>query len=110
MNVGIQGDDREALRLLWKKDSFDTTSELKILQFTRVCFGLVSSMFQHEATIDHHLNHCLEDHPDINPEIINIIKHSLYVDDLSNGAEKLKDASEFYIQSRLIFEKANMNF
>ena len=72
--------------------------------FTR----LVSSMFHLEATIDHQLNHCLEDHPDINSDIINKIKHSLYVDDLSSGAEKLKDASELYIQSRSIFEKANM--
>ena len=85
------------------------TSKLKILQFTRGCFGLVSSIFHLEATIDHHLNHCLEDHPDSNPDIINKIKHSLYVDDLSSRAEKLKDASEFYIQFRFIFEKENVN-
>ena len=66
-------------------------------------------MFHLEATLDHHLNHYLEDHPDINPDIINKSKHSLYVDDLSSAAEKLKDASEFYVQSRLIFGKANMN-
>ena len=66
-------------------------------------------MFHLEATIDHHFNRCLEDHPDINPDIINKIKHSLYVDDLSSGAEKLKDVLELYIQSRLIFENANMN-
>ena len=109
LNIGIQEDDRDALRFLWKEDPFDTRSKLKILRFTRVCFGLVSNMFHLEATIEHHLNRWLEDHPDINRDIINKIKHSLYVDDLSSGAEKLKDASEFYIQSRLILEKANMN-
>ena len=66
-------------------------------------------MFHLEATIDHPLNHCLEDHPDINPDIISKIKHSLYVDNLSSGAENLKDTSELYIQSRLICEKENMN-
>ena len=66
-------------------------------------------MFHLETTIDHHLNRCLEDHPGINPDIINKIKHSLYVDDLSSGAAKSKEALEFYIQSRLIFQKANMN-
>ena len=70
---------------------------------------LVSSIFHLEATTDHYLYHFLEDHPDINSDIINKIKHSLYLDDLSNAAEKLKDASELYIQSQLIFEKANMN-
>ena len=109
LNIGIQEDDRDALRFLWKEDPFDTTLKLKVSRFTRVCFGLVSSMFHLEATIDHRLNYCLEDHPDINPDIINKIKHSLYVDDLSSRAEKLKVASELYIQSKLIFEKANMN-
>ena len=90
MKIGIQEDDRDALSFLWKEDPFDTTSKFKVSWFTRVCFGIVSSMFHLEATIDH-LNHCLEDHPDINPNIINKIKHALYVDDLSSGAEKLKD-------------------
>ena len=66
-------------------------------------------MFHLKATIDLHLNHCLVDHPDINVDIINKIKHLLYVDDLLSVAEKLKDASELYIQYRVIFEKANMN-
>ena len=59
LNNGIQEDDRDALRFLWKEDPFDRTSKYKVLWFTRICFGLVSSMFHHEATIDHHLNHCL---------------------------------------------------
>ena len=77
LNTGIREDDRDVLRLLWQEDPFDTTSKLKVSQFTRVCFGLVSSMFHLEATIDHHLDHCLEDHPDIDPDIINKIKHSI---------------------------------
>ena len=109
LNIGNQEDDRDVLRFLWKEDPFDKTSKLKVLRFTRVCFGVVSSMFHLEATIDHHLSCCLEDHPDINPDIINKTRHSLYVDNLSSGAEKLKDASELYIQFQSIFEKANMN-
>ena len=73
LNIGIQEDDRDALRFLWKEDPFDTTLKLKVSWYTRACFGLVSSMFHLEATIDHHLNYCLEDHPDINPDIINKI-------------------------------------
>ena len=59
--------------------------------------------------IDHHLSRYLEDYPDIDPDIINTIKHSLYVDDLPSGSEKLKNASELFIQSQLIFKKANLN-
>ena len=93
MNIGILEDDRRTLRFLWKEDLFDRTWKLRVLWFTRVCFRPVSSMFHLEATIDHHLKCCLEYHPDINPHIINKIKHSLYIGNLSSGAEKLKDAS-----------------
>ena len=82
LNIGIQEDDRDVLRFLWKENPFDTTWKLKILRFIRVCFGLVNSMFHLEATIDHHLSCCLEVYPDINRDIINKIKHLVYVDDL----------------------------
>ena len=109
LNIGIQEDDRDALSFLWKEDPFNATSKSKVLRFSRVCFGRIDSMFHLEATIDYHLNHCLEDHPDINPDIINKIKHPLHIEDLSSAGEKLKDASELYIQLRLVLEKANMN-
>ena len=66
----MQGYDRDVLRFLWEDNPFDATSKLKVLRLTRVCFRLVSSMFHLEATIDHHLNRCLEDYPDINPDTI----------------------------------------
>ena len=58
LNIGIQK-MADALRFLWKEDLFDTTSKLWVLRFTRVGFGI-------------------EDHPYINPDIINKIKYSLY--------------------------------
>ena len=63
--IGIQEDDKDALRFLWKDDSFHTTSKSKVLWFTRVCFRLVSSILHLETTIDRNLKCCLEDHPDI---------------------------------------------
>ena len=85
--IEIQEDDRDALKSLWKKDPFDTSSKFQVLRFIRVCCRLVNSIFYFWATINHLLNRCLEDRPDINPDIINKIKYSLYVDDLSSGAE-----------------------
>ena len=81
LNSRIQEDDSYAVRISWKEDLFHATSKLKVLQFTKLGFGLASSMFYLEATIDHHLNCCLEDDSDINVDIINKIRHSLYVDD-----------------------------
>ena len=103
-NIGIQEDDKDALRFLWKEDSFDTTSKSKVLWFTRVCFRLVSSILHLEATIDRNLKCCLKDHPDISSDIINKIKHSLYEDGFSSGAEQLKDLSEIYIKSSTIYK------
>ena len=45
-------------------------------------------MFHLKATADHHLNRHL-DYLDVNPDIINNIKHLLYVEDLPSGAEKM---------------------
>lgn len=59
VNIGIYSDDRDALRFLWKDDTSNESSKLKILRFARVCFSLLRSMFHVKATIDHHLNQCL---------------------------------------------------
>ena len=83
-NIGTQENDRDVLRFLWKEDPCDIKLKLKVLVH-------VSSMFHLEATIDHHLNSFLEYHSKINPGIINKIRHSLYVNDLSSGTEKLKN-------------------
>ena len=40
LNIGIQEDDMDVLRFLWKENPFDTTWKLKISDFLTACFIL----------------------------------------------------------------------
>ena len=67
-NVGLVGDvekaflmvsvaecDRVVLRFLWVRDVTEVPSEIAVLRFTRVVFGVSSSPFLLNATSDNHM-------------------------------------------------------
>ena len=107
LKIRIAESDRDALRLLWVEDPFDGASRTKVLRFTRVCFGLVSSMC--EATIGHHLTNYKDMDSSISKEVIAKIRSSLYADDLSTGANNLEDAKMLYRNAKDVFRQAAMN-
>ena len=90
--IGINEEDRDMLRFLWLKDAKDPHSEILKLRFCRLVFGLRSSPAILGATIQHYL----EKHGKQEPEIVEHLKKSLYVDDLVSGAENDDKALEFY--------------
>ena len=47
--------DHDSLRFLWVSNPDDKTPELTILGFTRVVFGVSSSHFLLNATINHYM-------------------------------------------------------
>ena len=53
--VSMLEEDRDALRFLWVDDACKSNPEVEVLRFTRVVFGVSSSPFLLNATIDHHL-------------------------------------------------------
>ena len=53
--VSIAEEDRDALRFLWTENLTDPDPEVKSFRFTRVVFGVSSSPFLLNATIDYHL-------------------------------------------------------
>ena len=83
-------------------ESFPQTKEKR---FTRVCFGVISSMRHLGETINHHL----EKYKNQIPEVIEKIENFLYVDDLSTGADEPESAVEPYETAKSIFAKVNMN-
>ena len=56
--VGIAEEDRASLRYLWVKDPNTEPVELVKLCFTRVVFGVTSSPFPLNATINTHIKKC----------------------------------------------------
>ena len=80
--VGVQKEDRDMLRFLWFKNPENTCPELVQMCFCQLVFGLRCSHSLLGSTILYHLESYKEHYPDI----VVIIKNSLYVDDLVSGS------------------------
>ena len=103
--IGVKDTDWDALRLLCVEDPTEIFPQIKEKRFTRVCFGVISSMGHLGETINHHL----EKYRNQMPEVIKKIENSLYVDDLSTAADEPKSVIELYKAAKSIFAEANMN-
>ena len=53
--VSVADSDRDVLRFLWIKDVNGPLSDVVVMQFTRVVFGVSASPFLLNATISHHM-------------------------------------------------------
>ena len=85
--VGINRNDRDMLRFLWLKNPYDPRSDMFHLRFCRLMFGLRPSPAILGAVLAHHLNSSKQ----YDPELVELIKNSMYVDDfLSVRAVSLK--------------------
>ena len=83
LQVGINAEDRDMFRFLWYEDPFISNPKPVVYRFNRLVFGLRPSPSILGATIEHHLR--LFEQSD--PEIAELLKDSLYVDDLITGEE-----------------------
>ena len=99
LQVRIKEQDRDALRFHWLKDPSSQTVET--LRFTRALFGLTSSPFLLGGVIQHLLESCRQNYPDIVSEI----ERSLYVDDLISGGPTSEKAKEIKSASQNVFAK-----
>ena len=99
LQVRIKEQDRDALRFHWLKDPSSQTVET--LRFTRALFGLTSSPFLLGGVIQHLLESCRQNYPDIVSEI----ERSLYVDDLISGGPSSEKAKEIKSASQNVFAK-----
>ena len=76
--VSVQEKDRDSLKFLWICGVNGEKPDVIVLRFTRVVFGVNSSPFLLNATIDHHMRKYQE----IDPLLTNFS----YVDDVSLGS------------------------
>ena len=70
-----------------------------------MCLRVIGSMGHLGETVNHHL----EKYRNQLPEVIEKIENSLYVDDVSTGADEPKSAIELYKTAKSIFANAIMN-
>ena len=103
--VSIAAGDRDSLRFLWTSDLQKESPEVTILRFTRVVFGVNCSPFLLNATIKHHI----ETYRDIDPLFVADFMSSIYVDDVSFGAENEEKGYQLYIKSKTRLAEAGFN-
>ena len=80
LNIGVHEEDRDVLRFLWVDCLEKEDPELVLCRFCRVVFGVNSSPFLLNATLQHHISQYSSD-----PEFVENLLNSFYVDDLVSG-------------------------
>ena len=97
MQISVRESDRDALKFPWQKDS---QSDVEMLRFARVPFGLAPSPFLLGGVIDMHLSSWEDQEPDI----VAKLQRELYVDDLVSGSTTNPEVHEFKEKVTKIFQ------
>ena len=103
--VSVQEEDRNVLRFLWVDDVQKSPPIIEEMKFTRVVFGVSASPFLLNATINHHL----ERYRDKYPNLVDTLLHSMYVDDVTCGANSEDEAYQIYDISINLFAEGGFN-
>ena len=103
--ISVSESDRDVLRFLWVDDVSAEEPGIITLRFTRVMFGVSSSPFLLNATVQHHL----KKYSSIYPELVEKISHSIYVDDIASGANDEGRGYEFYSNSKMVLKDGGFN-
>ena len=103
--VGVRKEDRDMLRFLWFKNPENTYPELVQMRFCRLVFGPRCSPSLLGSTILYHLEPYKERYPDI----VEIIKNSLYLDDLVSGSVNDQTTFNLYEKSKNIMAVGGFN-
>ena len=97
--------DQDALRFLWIDDINKEDRSVVVMRFARVMFGISSSPFLLNATI----KHLVERHKDTDPEFVEMFLSSIYVDDITFGAEDDESAYRLYQKSKQVMLEGGFN-
>ena len=100
--VSVRERDRDSLRFLWVPNPDDENPGIATFRFSRVVFGVSSSPFLLNATINHHM----ETYRDSDPVFVDKFLSSIYDDDLVTGSVDVDSTYELYTKSRIRLAKA----
>ena len=105
LQINIKKEDRDVLRFLWVDDPFKADTEIVTYRFCRVLFGLTSSPFLLNGTLREHFKKYI----DTNPEIVNSLMKSLFVDDFAGGGQNDVDVYKKFTCLIEILKEASFN-
>ena len=103
--ISISPDDRDALRFLWVDNPHSDSPNIIVYRFARVVFGVSSSLYLLNSTIQHHFKQYLSQQPNIVEKLL----ESFYVDDLICGGSDDKEAYSHYMFAKSVLSHASFN-
>ena len=103
--IAVRKEDRDVLRFLWVGDVNSAEPNIMEYRFARVVFGVTSSPFLLNATLLKHITSYERE----DPEFVNWMLRSLYVDDLSLSLDDVDKAFELYLKSRKRMAQGGFN-
>ena len=103
--ISVPPEDRDVLRFLWVDNPLSANPHIVVYKFTRAVFGVSSSPYLLNSTIQHHL----EKYSSSRPELVAKLLESFYVDDLVCGGNNDEDAYEHYSFAKDILSQASFN-
>ena len=102
--ISVDEQDRDSLRFLWVVDPNVDPPELVNLRFARAVFGVSSSPFLLNATINHHMG----TYRDSDPAFVDKFRSSIYVDDVVLGWTDVESTYKLYLKSRIRLVEAGL--
>ena len=103
--ISMTPQDRDVLRFLWVDDPLSTNPDVVTYRFTRVVFGVSSSPYLLNSTIQQHLKQYSSSHP----ELVSKLLESFYMDDLVCGGSSDQEAYEHFSFARKALSHASFN-
>ena len=103
--VGIQDGQRDFLWFLWFDNPSLENPEIIHLKFTRLVFGLCPSPAILGATILHHLKLYKQS----DPEMVELLEQSFYMDDLLTGECNEEKALAIYHRAKRLMSEGGFN-
>ena len=100
--VFVSEEDSDVLRFLWVDDVGSDTPTTRVLKFARVVFGVSSSLFLLNATLQCHLNQ----YATYQTELVRRLTQSMYMDDIVSGAQS---EYQLYLDSKEVFGSGGFN-
>ena len=102
LQISVRESDRDALRFHWQRDG---QSDVEILRFARVPFGLPPSPFLLGGVMDMHLSSW----EDRESDIVAKLRKEQYFDDLVSGSTTDPEVREFKERATEIFRGGCFN-
>ena len=98
LQISVTKKDRDSLRFLWLDDASKSEPAMVTYCFKQVLFGVTSSPFLLNATLQYHLYKFRSTYP----KTVQKLLQSLYVDDVAPGSETQADSYQLYKEARTI--------